>query len=134
MVSTKEIGGHVNTKQAVAAGRRRRRHEAEFKARLVQECRRPGVSLASVALANGVNANLLRRWAVADQQSGAEPPSSRSAPPKEEFIALPLVAGPRATAGADIRIELRRGAATVTISWPAQAAGDCAAWLRDWLR
>ena len=34
----------------------------------------------------------------------------------------------------DIRFELRRGATTVTISWPTQAAGECAAWLREWLR
>jgi hypothetical protein len=40
----------------------------------------------------------------------------------------------QATAAGDICIELRRGATTVTIRWPAQAAGDCAAWLREWLR
>jgi transposase len=52
----------------------------------------------------------------------------------EEFVALPLVATPKSAEGSDIRIELRRGAMTVTITWPAQAAGDCAAWLREWLR
>ncbi len=46
----------------VVAGRRRRTHSAEFKARLVQTCRQPGVSSAAVALAHGLNANLLRRW------------------------------------------------------------------------
>jgi transposase len=44
---------------------------------------------------------------------------------------LPLVPGP--APAADIRVELRRGATTVTIVWPAQAAGECAAWLREWL-
>ena len=34
----------------------------------------------------------------------------------------------------DIRIELRRGATTVNIHWPAQGGCDCAAWLREWLR
>jgi transposase len=34
----------------------------------------------------------------------------------------------------DIRIELRRGATTIAIAWPGQAAGECAAWLREWLR
>jgi transposase len=37
-------------------------------------------------------------------------------------------------AAPDIRIELRRGATTVTIAWPGQAAGECAAWLGQWLR
>jgi len=111
-------------------GRPRRRHSAEFKAKLIEECRRPGVSMASVAMANGVNANLLRNWVVreGDEKPAAAPTASAA---KEEFIALPIVAA--APAASDIRVELRRGATTVTIIWPTQAAGDCAAWLRDWL-
>lgn len=48
--------------EAVPGRRRRRRHSDEFKARVVAQCRQPGVSIAGVALANGLNANLLRRW------------------------------------------------------------------------
>jgi transposase len=53
----------VNTIETTVKGdrRRRRRHTDEFKANLVAACSRPGVSIASVALANGINANLLRR-------------------------------------------------------------------------
>jgi transposase len=54
-------------------------------------------------------------------------------PAAAEFIALPLVS-PGSTTLPDIRIELRRGATTVSITWPGQAAGECAAWLREWLR
>ena len=43
-------------------GRRRRTHSAEFKARVMQACGHPGVSIASVALSHGLNANLVRRW------------------------------------------------------------------------
>jgi transposase-like protein len=111
-------------------GRQRRRHSAEFKAKLIEECRRPGVSMASVAMANGVNPNLLRNWVVHEGKSGSSAPAIVAAP-KEEFIALPLIAGP--TPAADIRIELRRGATTITIVWPAQAGKECAAWLREWL-
>jgi transposase-like protein len=39
--------------------RRRRRHSAEFKAQLIKTCQQPGVSSAVVALANGLNANML---------------------------------------------------------------------------
>ena len=43
----------------VGAGRRRRRaHSAEFKAQVVATCNAPGVLIAAVAMANGVNANL----------------------------------------------------------------------------
>lgn len=49
-------------KQTVKAPNRRerRRHSDEFN-RQVAACRQPGVSMAAVALANGRNANLLRR-------------------------------------------------------------------------
>ena len=42
--------------------RRRRRHSAEFKSAVIQECMTPGVSIAAVALAHSLNANLARRW------------------------------------------------------------------------
>ena len=46
----------------------RRRYDAASKQRLVEACLQPGVSLARLALQHGVNANLLRKWVVADQQ------------------------------------------------------------------
>jgi transposase-like protein len=54
--------------------RRRRTHSAEFKAKIVSACRRPGVSIAAVALANGLNANLVRRWVVTEER--AQPATS----------------------------------------------------------
>ena len=124
----------MNTKQGLAGGRRRRHHSAEFKAKVVEECARPGVSMAAVALAHGLNANLLRRWVVENKWLDTSAASATSAP-QQEFLALPLVAGAQQPpAAGDIRIELRRGATTVTMRWPTQAAGDCAAWLREWLR
>lgn len=114
-------------------GRRRRRHSAEFKAQLIEECRRPGVSMASVAMANGINANLLRNWVV-KSGSAMNAPVRPRAEPREEFVALPIEARPTAAPSGEIRIELRRGATTVAVSWPVSAAGDCAAWLRTWLR
>jgi transposase-like protein len=115
-----------------AVGRRHRRHSAEFKAKVVAECRHPGVSIASVALANGLNANLLRNWLIKDNGSSTAVP--RAAPVVEEFIALPRPADSAASSSGEIRIELRRGATTVTVSWPVSAAEGCAAWLRAWLR
>jgi transposase len=115
-------------------GRRRRRYTEEFKSKVSEECRRPGVSIAAVALANGLNANLLRKWVAEREAADSPPPALPPVAPSEEFVALPLVATPKSAEGSDIRIELRRGAMTVTITWPAHAAGDCATWLREWLR
>jgi len=35
---------------------------------------------------------------------------------------------------ADIRVELRRGAVAMTVTWPASAAADFAVWTRELLR
>ena len=37
-------------------------HSDEFKAQVVAACSVPGVSIAAVAMAHGINANLVRRW------------------------------------------------------------------------
>ncbi len=42
----------------------KRRHAAEFKAQVLAECAARGASVAGVALAHGVNANLVRKWIV----------------------------------------------------------------------
>ncbi len=117
--------------------RRRRRHTAEFKAAVIEECLRPGVSIAAVALAHGLNANMLRKWVIdAEHKVIAPPPSAAPAPetpsmPPPTFIPLAL---PAATVDGEIRIELQRAGTTIKLVWPAAAARDCAAWLRDWLR
>lgn len=46
---------------------KRRHHTAQFKAQVVALCQQPHVSMASVARAHDLNANLLRRW-VSDHQ------------------------------------------------------------------
>ncbi len=43
-------------------GAPRRQHDRAFKAELVEQCLVPGASVAAVALAGGINANLLFKW------------------------------------------------------------------------
>ena len=45
-----------------SAGRRRGRYSDAFKAEIVAACMAPGISTVAVALANSLNANLVRRW------------------------------------------------------------------------
>lgn len=117
--------------------RRRRRHTAQFKAAVIEECLRPGVSIAAVALAYGLNANMLRKWVIdAEHKVIVPPPMAAPAPeppsmPPPTFIPLAL---PAATVDGEIRIELQRAGTVIKLVWPAAAARDCAAWLRDWLR
>lgn len=109
--------------------RRRRRHSTEFKAEAVAACRLPGVSIASVALANGVNANLLRRWVIASEGKTVQ---SEPAAFVQLQVEPPRVASPASTA--EIRIELRRGAIAVNVTWPLAESAACAAWMRELLR
>ena len=64
--------GHMDTSVVVEAPGRRihGRHSAQFKPQVIRACRQPGVSIASVALANGLNANMLRRWVVDAECAG----------------------------------------------------------------
>jgi transposase-like protein len=119
-----------------APGRRRRRkHSEEFKASVIRACRQPGVSMASVALANGLNATMLRKWVVQAEQGAGAPRSSSTAMAQAEakpaFVQMSL---PQPAASGDIRIEVQRGALRVAVSWPAGAAAQCTAWLRELLR
>jgi len=129
----------VNTNSnEVNAGRRRRRiHSAEFKARIVAACIQPGVSIAAIAMANGVNANLARRWVIASERGErVQAPSVAAGVAPPAFVPLRLQREPTDSepAPADIRIELRRGATAINVSWPCTAAAQCAAWLRELLR
>ena len=50
--------------QAAVLGRRRRKYSDEFKAQVVAASSQPGVSIAAVSTAHGVDANLARRWII----------------------------------------------------------------------
>lgn len=96
-------------------------------------CLQPGVSIAAVALSRGLNANLLRRWVVEAERTGALPASRESAPVEGGSGFIP-VALSSALGETVIRMELRRGSGTVTVQWPVSAAAECATLLRELLR
>jgi transposase len=103
-----------------------RAYPPEFKAKLVAEAERPGASVAQVALAHGLNANMLHTWR---REARA---TAGGTPGRAEFVALPVATVPAVSA--PIRIELRHGNTSVAVSWPTEAADACAGWLRELLR
>ena len=125
------------TKPGVARPAKRgwRRHSDEFKTRVIDLARQPGASTAAVALANGLNANMLRRWVREHEAellvSAATGPRS-AAPAAPCFIQLPLVAD-RAPAPATPRgtvdVQIHRGPTKVAVTLPLDSAS--AAWLRE---
>ena len=125
------------TEQLVETGRRRRRiHSTHAKAEAVGACQQPGVSIAAVALARGLNAAMLHRWVKQAERSG-RPLAIRTTAPsvaienEESFVPVPLSSHP--VDGA-IRIEVRRRGGTVSVEWPASVAHECALLLRELMR
>jgi transposase len=113
--------------------------------------------MASVALANGLNANVLRRWVNEHETSkpialapplvtafatafAPKPSDGKSAHPTPSPASVPLPAfipvelGHEAAPAQDIKIELRTGAVLVNITWPVSAAAQCAAWVAAVIR
>jgi len=102
--------------------------------------------VAAVALANGLNANMLRRWIREDEASGGA--SSAAAPGVASavgsFVQLPMpnpvpmpdarptqpeMSAPVAQMLADITVEIHRGDVIVHAKLPLD--GRSAAWLRE---
>ena len=110
-----------------------RQHPAALRQQVLMECAQHGASVARVAQTHGLNANMVHAWR--QQQRVASAAHNASTPgPAPQFIALPLPPPSATGLLPDIRIELRRGATTVSVTWPGQAASECGAWLREWLR
>lgn len=131
----------------------RRVHGAEFKMQVLAECQQPGASVAAVALAHGLNVNLLRKWLVGRgiKRTGLSAPgtvthklASADDTPMSSLQFIPVEIAPApvaATAAAteqtepsvaeEIHVELTRGATQLCVRWPSAQAAACAAWLHE---
>jgi transposase len=127
----------------------RRVHGAELKAQVLAKCQEPGVSVAAIALAHGLNVNLVRKWLVGRGIKRAGLPAPRTVAPMPLAVSEPAAASlqfipvelaPEATAAtsqaavpvpSDIHVELNRGGTQLCVRWPSTQAESCAAWLRD---
>jgi transposase-like protein len=94
---------------------KRRRHSPEFKASVLNACREPDVSVASVALQYGINANLIHKWrrAADGNQKSAQ----------KDFVSVPL---PTLAATEDVVFEL----SGLKVSWPLAQIDRAIPWLR----
>ena len=103
--------------------RQRTSYPKPFKAQVVQECLQPGVSMASVALRHGINANLVRKWipAYRDHQPPALP----------AFVPMKLEPRTRADQQTAVRIEVPFGQQKLTVKWPSSDPEGCARFIRE---
>ena len=121
----------------------RRRHSAQLRALVLEQCAAPRASVAKVAMSHGLNANMVHGWRKlsrgVDVAAARPAPSPAAVPAKPaasspQFVPVTLTSSASTLAPADIRIKLRRGATTMAITWPAAAGAHCAAWMRELLR
>jgi transposase len=126
----------VDTMQGkVKVVRRRRRHSEEFRERVVSACRAPGVSVAAVALANGLNANLLRRWIKERAQRMPVSASRAIAPVPRPMTVVPVSIAPtEERGGEEIRIDIRRAGIAAQLAWPATRTAELSVLLKELLK
>lgn len=129
----------MDTKVARPVPRRTRRtHEPEFKAQVIEACLQPGISVAAVALANGLNANYLRRWVKEHREQAAgnavEGSVVVSSYAKPAALVPVTVNEPVVAEANEIRLDIRRGATAVQMAWPVTHAAMLGQWLKDLLR
>lgn len=144
--------------QSQETPRTRRVHGAEIKSKVLAECGQSGASVSAVALAHGLNANLVRNWLRGRglQRAGLVADSTTAVPPSAptprrtgalQFVPIKLPepghavhaalaaqspARPTQPAASDvIEVELRGGIGQVTVRWPAPQAAQCTQWLRE---
>ena len=85
--------------------RKRRRYSREVKAQILAECDAPGASVAKVAMAHGINANIVHGWRKLSRQAEAAPVVVQ-----HEFVPVTVAAtSPARSDERAIEIELRRG-------------------------
>ena len=114
---------------------KRRFYSTELKLQVIQTCSQPGASIAGVALQHGINANIVHRWIREHSQGALIVQQQAFVPVTLSTESQPVATKPDVVAATpEIRMQLRRGTSSVTVLWPSELAGDCGAWLREWLR
>jgi transposase-like protein len=121
--------------------RTHRTYTRQFKAELVAACQQPGASIAAIAGGHGMNANVLHRWLKEHERNGCHQlvaarssGSALATSPAPAFIALKLPTATQEPTACDIKVELRKGALSMIVTWPISAAGDLAQWTRAILK
>lgn len=126
-----------------AVRRTHRTYTREFKAELVAACQVPGASIAAIAGAHAMNANVLHRWLKEHARSGCHGQSGSGSADRSSvalqqhipaFIPVQLpTPGPEQEAQA-IKVDIRKGALTMSITWPASAGADFTSWAASLLK
>jgi transposase len=100
---------------------KRRRFSKAFKAKIVKACNQPGASVAGVALANGLNANLVHRW-----RREAKAKTTVSTVPADFIPVAVHERVPQSAVTAVVILEV----GSIKVHWPVSQIQHSIAWLR----
>jgi hypothetical protein len=98
-----------------------RTHPLEFKTQVLPACRQPGASIAAVALAHGLNSNVVHKWlaGIGMKRFGRSLASEDEAAPVAHMQFLPVGLGANGpdgnTCSKDIRLDLDLGALQIKL-------------------
>jgi transposase len=116
----------------------RRNHSPALKAQILAECSAPGASVAQVAMAHGINANIVHGWRKLAREALHSVAAVPAFLPVKIETPAPALEPDRPSSDRPsapcIDIELRRGPLSVHIAWPLSAAVELSAWTRELLR
>ena len=111
----------------------RRTHSPEFKASVLAACRQPGASIAAVALAHGLNANVVHKWlaGIGMKRCARHLPVAAPSPiAPMQFVPVGLSASNlehSVSAGSqDIHLDLDLGAMQIKLHCPRDSATSAA--------
>lgn len=114
----------------------RRTHSPEFKASVLAACHQPGASIAAVALAHGINANVVHKWlaGIGMKRCAQHLPAAMPLPAAPlQFLPVGLsssgVEQGVSASPQDIRLDLDLGAMQIKLHCPRGSAPSAAALL-----
>ena len=108
MVDTKKRAGRAGSSSGVRINRTgRRSYSLDYKRDIVRQCSEPGVSVAAMAMQNGINANLVRRWMVRQRRELI----AASTKPQSAMLPVTIEATPPPRASDDASSRRKRAAA-----------------------
>ncbi len=135
IVSTMKIV-HPMSNEGDVTRPKRRYYNPELKAQVVQQCGEDNVSIAAVALAHRINANIVHRWLNEAKNSALLAQAKAFIPVTLERLAVGNCAS---QCGSADTVQGHAGGRSPRQqrhhrSWPTAEAATCAAWLREWLQ
>lgn len=105
----------TNSNKGDAPHPMRRYYSPELKTQVIQQCHQDNASIAAVAMANGINANIVHRWLNEARNAALLAQAKAVTLERLAPAPVPLDAAP-APPCTDIRVDVRRGNSVITVS------------------